>query len=114
MDYKKLAIIGGSLVGAGALFYYFFNSSKTTEVKVKNGKILTREVVISTLKQLKKELFTVCLQMSMMAAEMKKYSQGRLDYDIKDFIFSYPTISQEMQSSIKKAYDKNNITEADF
>ncbi|KAL4459896.1 hypothetical protein ABPG74_003422 [Tetrahymena malaccensis] len=113
MDFKKLALVGGSLVGAGALFYYLYNSSKA-QVKKAAGKVLPREVIISTLKQLKKELFTVCVQMSLMANEMKRYSQGRLDYDIKDFIFSYSSISQEIQASIKKAYDKNGVTEADF
>ncbi|EAR90885.3 transmembrane protein, putative (macronuclear) [Tetrahymena thermophila SB210] len=112
MDYKKLAIIGGSLVGAGALFYYLYNSK--VQVKKAAGKTLPREIIISTLKQLKKELFTVCVQMSLMANEMKRYSQGRLDYDIKDFIFSYSSISQEIQASIKKAYDKNGVTEVDF
>lgn len=72
MDYKKLAVIGGSLVGAGALFYFFYNSSKGANVDAKNNKILTRDVVIKTLKQLKKELFTICLQMSYMAEEMKR------------------------------------------
>ncbi|KAL4506588.1 hypothetical protein ABPG72_000159 [Tetrahymena utriculariae] len=113
MDYKKLAVVGSSLVGAGALFYYLYNSSKA-QVKKAVGKVLPREIIISTLKQLKKELFTVCVQMSLMANEMKRYSQGRLDYDIKDFIFSYSSISQEIQASIKKAYDKNGVIEADF
>lgn len=62
MDIKKIAIIGGSILGAGTLAYLLLRSSKSaTATASTNGQALSRDTVLVVLKSLKKELFTVVL-----------------------------------------------------
>lgn len=66
MDYKKIAILGGALVGAGALAYFVLRGGSKDTVSA-GGKVYTREDIMKVLRTTKKELFTVVMQISMMA-----------------------------------------------
>lgn len=66
MDYKKIAILGGALVGAGALAYLVLRGGNKDTVAA-GGKAYSKEEIMKVLRSTKKELFTVVMQISMMA-----------------------------------------------
>jgi len=66
MNYKKIAILGGALVGAGALAYFLLRGGNKQAVSA-GGKVYSREDIFKVLRSMKKELFTVVMQISMMA-----------------------------------------------
>ncbi|EGR31036.1 hypothetical protein IMG5_119090, partial [Ichthyophthirius multifiliis] len=81
---------------------------------VSGQQTLTKEVMMKTLKSLKKELFASALQISMMVQQIKQQAGGKLNFDMKEFIYSYPAITQEIANSENKAYQKNGITQEIF
>ena len=60
MDYKKIAILGGALVGAGALAYLLLRGGNK-EAASAGGKVYSRDDIFKVLRSMKKELFTVVM-----------------------------------------------------
>ncbi|EGR30435.1 hypothetical protein IMG5_132320 [Ichthyophthirius multifiliis] len=117
-NYIPLLIGAGSLAigGLGYLAYEFLSkNTKSQSTQQNNQKSYTRDQILQTLKSFKKELYTCSVQVSAMVQQIKLQSRGaQLDFDIKEFIFSYPIVVQEMERAEIQACLKNNITKQEL